>query len=263
MIDLEKTVSMTDFYHCVIRQGFAFTSIMEPTNVLDAIIVRYPDRCQAWTPKLTATNRTFQEHIDFINKYKLEKAFIIAENIDFIVNCPSLKYLWIVPADTAPEQFDYSPLYRMPEIKFLKCTTSYGGSEEPLCTSIDCSNIKGIQMLELSGKGTFSHKNIESLEQLEISDCRIKDFSDISSCKALKKIWLTQTGVESLQCIEELQALQQLYLGYERRLHDVSGIKKVANSLRSLSIENCPKVTDFSFLMNLKNLEHLALKAIW
>lgn len=48
---LNKVVEVYDFYHCVEREGFVFTSIMEPANVLDAIVIRNPEVSMSITPQ--------------------------------------------------------------------------------------------------------------------------------------------------------------------------------------------------------------------
>ena len=43
MIDLNKIIINFDFFHCIERDGFVFTSIDEPANILDAIVIRCPE----------------------------------------------------------------------------------------------------------------------------------------------------------------------------------------------------------------------------
>lgn len=125
-LKLNEIINEYDFFHCIDRNGYIFTSIMEPANILDAIVVRKLEKCFASSLKKALSEHSFEEHIKIINQLKIEKAIIIAENIEFIVQCPSLKYLQIVPANSASNAFDYSPLYKMPEIKYLSVVTEYG-----------------------------------------------------------------------------------------------------------------------------------------
>lgn len=96
-----------------IIDGYVFTSIDEPQNVFDAIVIRCPERCDCWTPKKPFSNHTLSEHIQYIREHRLEKAMVIAESLDFLRECPTLKGLWIKPADTAPENFDYRPIHHL------------------------------------------------------------------------------------------------------------------------------------------------------
>ena len=256
---MTNVVADFDSFHCIYRQGFVFTSVYGPANILDAIVVRNPKQCDCWSPKKSFSERTLEEHIEIINRYKLERAVIIAEDIEFITQCPTLKYLQIIPSDTA-YSFDYSPLYKMPELRYLSCRTSYGGCTEHIVTTIDYAKIHGLEELYLEGSGHQNYGQIKSLERLVISNDKINtDLQNINSNLNLKKLWIIQNKIKSLKGINQLQNLQELSLDYNRVLHDISEITSIASSLRALYIENCPKIMDFSCLNQLPNLEHLEL----
>ncbi len=260
MENLNDAVFDFDFNHCIYRNGFVFTSVTEPANVLDGIVIRNPQNCDCWSPKKSFSECSLEEHIDFINEHKLEKAFVIAEDINFITACPSLKYIIVIPADTAHDNFDYSPLYQMPEIKYLSCATAYGGISEPCAATIDYSKINGLRELDMHGKGHLNYSKIQTLESIKLYENKtIKDFREIGHNASLKRVWFTQTNINSLQGINSLCDLQELSINYSRSLQDITDLSGVADSLRSLCVENCPEITDFSCLHKLINLEHLEL----
>ena len=260
MNDLNRVVEVFDFNHCIYRDGFVFTSIDSPANVLDAIVIRNPENCDCWSPKKSFSTKTLKEHIDFINETKVEKAFITADNLSFLELCPSLKYLKIVPSESAPDDFSYATLYKMPEIKYLSCETTYKGIASKLSTSIDYSQIMGLKKVDAVGVGHLNYEKNEKLEVLSISDEKIhEDFKWLSNCKNLKKVDFVKTKLKSLDGISSLSKLQYLSLSYCHSLVEISELSKISNSLRALCIEACPKIKDFSFLSSLKNLEHLEL----
>ena len=244
----------------VFRNGFAFTSIDEPTNVYDAIIIRHPVKCNCWSPKTAHSYISPEEHIELINKHKIEKAKIIAEDISFITQCPSLKYLDIIPADTAPNNFDYSPLYAMPEIRSLCCRTLYGGSSEPFSTTVDLSKINGLRLADV-GKGCLNFEKATSLERIHFSGYKeLKDLKKLCNCKELKRLTFLSCSLKSLDGAENLPKLQGIDVWYNRQICDISALRGCAESLRWLSLQNCPKITDFSYLSVLKNLEAVSLE---
>ena len=263
MDDLNLKEVITNFaggFHCVTRRGFVFSSVTGPANVFDGIVIRNPENCDCWSPKMSFSRNTLEQHIDFINHYGIEKAVVIAEDISFISRCPSLKYLEIIPADTAPENFDYSPIYTLPEVRYLFCRTAYGGSTEHKSTTVDYSRITGLLEANVSGQGHLNYNHNIALEYLDLSyDKTHVDFRELSCSEQLKKIWLLKCNVESLSGIERFRDLQNLSLDYCHRLHDISNLACVADSLRSLSIERCPNIADFSCLSSLVNLEALYL----
>ena len=255
----QNVIDYPDFNHCIFRDGFVFTSICDPANILDAIVVRSPMQCDCWTPKKSLSNRSLDEHIAFINSHKLEKAMIIAEDISFLVKCPTLKYLEIIPADTSLK-FDYSPLYEMPEIIYLSCKTLYGGSSEKYHTTVDYSKTTGVKKLQIEGKGHFNYGFLHDLDELKIYEDKVNsDFQHISQIKNLKRLWITQSRLKSLRGLNTMWNLQELCIDSCRTLCGIGELVHVSDSLRSFSFHNCPNVRDFSVLQYLKNLEFLHL----
>lgn len=244
--------------HYIIRDGYVFVPLTYPYNVFDAVLIRQPQNAISFSPRLPYSKRDLDEHIALINDLKLEKAVIIADNIDFITRCPSLKYLSIIPADSAGDNFDYSPLYDMPQVKDLWCTTVYGAYEE-YSTTVDYSKVKGLESVGTSNSGHLNYELIETLKTLSISSWKKKDLKGMLCSKKLDTLRLIQCGIHSLDGIDISDRLQCLYLHYNRSLKDISALAKVKKSLKALRIENCPKIEDFSVLGELENLELLEL----
>lgn len=253
------TLESMGFCPGIYREGFLFAASSK-SDVFDAIVIRSPESANCWSPRYPATHNSLEEHIAFINRHHLERAVIIAENLDFLPHCPSLNYLVIIPADTAPKNFDYSSLYQIPEVNYLCCATKYGGRREPHKTQLDYSKVHGLRSVYAVGAG---HVNLEKSEDLEILDISgNKSFCDLQkfdSCKKLKEIRLFECGVKNLNGIENFQELETLTIGRCFSLSDVSMIASLSSSLKTLCIENCAKIEDFSFLFQLQNLEHLTL----
>lgn len=261
MIDINITIdNAVDLQkHYTIRDGFVFTSISEPTNIFDAIVLRYPESCDCHTPKVGFSPRSLQDCIELINKINIEKALVIGESIEFIKECPSLKYLSIVPADTSGNSFDYSPLYEMPEIIELNCKTIYGHLDQ-FSTVIDYEKMKGIKNVSISGIGHLNYFKVATLEALKLSNMpTMIDLQSLASLHSLKSLEIIQCGVQSLRGIESLTTLSQLNVGYCRKLSDVSALVDLGHSLNELSIESCNKIEDFNFLNHLTGLRRLCL----
>lgn len=254
---IENTMDLQKHY--TMRDGFVFTSITEPANIFDAIVLRYPESCDCHTPKVGFSNHTLGDCIEFINQFKIEKALVIGENIDFIKECPSLKYLEIVPADTMGNSFDYSPLYEMPEILELNCKTIYGHFDQ-FSTVIDYEKLSGLKKASVCGSGHLNYTKVASLESLNISNVSaMTDLQSLASLHSLNSLEIIQCGIQSLNGIESLVKLNKLNVGYCRKLFDMSALSRIGHSLKELSIENCGKIGDFNFLNSLIGLHHLCL----
>ena len=88
----------------------------------DAIVIFHPMEAMIVTPVLIRSKKSLEEHIEYIHDNNIKKAIIVADDIQFLKRCPSLEYLMIFPAIDAKD-FDYSPLYELPNIKWLQCET--------------------------------------------------------------------------------------------------------------------------------------------
>lgn len=245
------------------RQGFLFTGT-RPSNVFDAIVIRHPPRSQNRQSRhFPPMSYSIEEHVELINKYGIEKAVIIAQDISFLRQCPTLKEINLWIADATPGEFDFSPLYDMPQLRDLDCHMTYDGPDgpdDPRSAVLDCTQLRGLTTLSVYEKPPLNYELVETLESLFVSENRKhKDLTRISRSQNLKRLWMMCGSLRSLEGIEQFRQLESLTLDYLRSLQDISQLSCVAKSLRALSIENCPKIQDFGCLCDLVNLEHLDL----
>ena len=259
--DLKQII--TDFSvlrdNYLVRDGYVFSSWSDRPNVFDVLVIKQPNNASGNTRNYPNSMHSLEEHIRLIHEENIERALIIADDISFIMECPSLKMFSVFPANSTGSGFDYSPLYREQEIKTLNCHTTYGEKDEESC-SIDYSKISGLIDLGVYGKGHFNYASIDTLEKFWVSNIKKCDnLYQISRSGELKDLTVLQCGIRSLDGIEQYQKLQSLDLSSNRLLCDISMLGKVGESLRLLNIEGCAKITDFSCLYDLTVLEHLSL----
>ncbi len=230
----------------------------QPEN--DTIVVCHPRDALCISPVFLRSRKTLEEHIQHINEAGVKKAAIIAESMEFLVQCPGLEDVWVIPAVTA-ENFDFSPLYDMPCIKCLACNTMYGMNGEKW-SCVDYSRVKGLQCLIISGKS--GHRNLGLVRglktlYLQYGHPRQKDLVDAFDTSMLESLSLTQSPIRSLHGLEKAQKLRILKLDHNRNLEDISAIELLGDSLQSLIIEGCGRIKDFSALSKLRKLERLYL----
>lgn len=240
------------------RNDFLFTSITHPGNIYDAIIIKSPKNARCSSPLLPSSPLSLEKHIAFINDYKIEKALIITDNIDFIIMCPTLKYIRIIPSDNACYTFDYSPLYKMPQIKSLQCPASYDPKKIPL-TPIDCERINGLQSIHIADARYENYNRVCTLKSLGLTKYAKKDISEAFESPILDTLSIFQSKICTLDGIQHSQKIQCLYLYGNHNLNDLSALKNVKGTLKALRIENSPRITDFTVLGELENLELLQL----
>lgn len=229
-------------------------------NNKDAIVIFNPIDSMIVSPVYFRSEKSLEDHITYICNNNIKKAIVIAENIEFIKQCPSLEYLMIFPSITAKE-FDFSPIYDLPKIKWLNCKTMYGIDEDEVAY-IDYSKINGLQSVTISGK--YGHQNLDKVRGLKSlffneSQPMKESLEEIFDGRDLEELDICQSSLRSLKGLNVASSLRKLGLSYNRRLEDISDLSEVKNTIISLEIENCGKIKDFSVLNELCNLEKLRL----
>lgn len=244
----EEELGCQRFGNEEVRDGFGFIAINYPSNVKNAIVIRSYDR-------------SIEEYTAYIREHNIEQAEIIMPDINFLKECPSLKHLNILPSCNAPQDFDFSPLYEMPEIKSLGCENTYGSSRQYM-SKIDYARINGLIDLSVDvNKGTLNYNRVKTLKSMKVGDFKGKnrDLTDLFCSPQLDTLEMIQCGIQSLNGIETSLRMQRLSLCYNRSLSDISALSKVKGTLKDLIITSCPKIEDFSVLGELENLEALEL----
>lgn len=243
-----------------IVDNFGFT-IGDSKREFDALIVKCPGESDCHTPQFDVPLHTREDYIQYIQSRQLEKATIILNDISWLPQCPSLKDLVIIPSEQAAGNFDFSPLYEMPEVRSLECRNQYGQWDQYL-NEIDYSRVPGLVNLVLEdNKGAKKFQNVETLKQLYTTRYRSpsRDVTQLFSSKELTCLSLFMSNIQSINGVEKAPGLQCLELSYNRSLNDISALGKIKDTCKVLYIENCPKITDFTVLEELENLEYLWL----
>ncbi len=247
--------------HVIKREGYLFTNMVAicPPGIYDAVLIKQPTNMVWRSPAIFHdSDRTLEEYIDLINRLQLEKAWIIADSIEFITQCPSLKYMRIQPTDQAGDSFDVSPLYHMPQLRSVEVHTEYGENLR-YTTTVDYSRIKGIEKINVVEKHTINYSHIPSLKDITLNHLKIKDLKGISDSKLLDTLYINLGSIRTLDGIEQFDKMQCVYLMMNKSLENIDALYHVRKSLKLLQIEDCAKIKDFSVLRQLENLESLEL----
>lgn len=241
------------------RDGFVFTFGQEFPAVFNRIVIRSPQRGRSDGMRMGYSTRTLVEHIEFIHTYQIEKALLICDKLDFILECPTIKDIEVWPSYEAGPAFDYSALYSMPNLRRIDCRTVYGDSEQ-YRTTVNYSKIAGLEGISMVGDGHIGYANVSTLKELWISgNRRIRNFFDASCSIVLQEATFLKCGIQNLEGIETHSNLRALSLWHNYSLTDISALERVSKTLSELSIDACGKINDFTVLNSLGNLEYLSL----
>ncbi len=239
-----------------------FFFLPKPTEggiIKEELVICNPQDAICISPVVLRSRKSLEEHIEFVNQKQIKKALIIAENIEFIRRCPSLEYITVIPSLSA-ENFDFSPLYDLPNIKVLFCHTMYGEDEKKI-SHIDYSKIKGLRQTSIDGKGHLNYDKVKGLKTVYFGKYQPAGDSleDVLNMSELEYLDLCQSSVRTLNGMEKASKLKKLHLSYCRKLDDISALSHVGKTLRELTIDTCGKITDFSAFFELRELERLSL----
>ncbi len=233
-----------------IRDGFKFCAIVYPFNVENAIII---------DPSL----HPMEKYINYINKNGIEQVKFISQNFSILKDCPMVKYVDVKFDISFEGEIDFSELYCKDDIISLNCLNVYGnllGWQKEHISTIDYSRFPNLENLFfIHNKGSLNFNTLKNLKSLLVSEYKNKDLTDLFCSENIDTIELIACKNKSLEGIDKTKRLQCLYLLSCRSLNDISQLKEVKSTLKTLVIDGCPKVTDFSVLSELTSLEHLML----
>ena len=225
----------------------------------EMLVICNPQDSICESPVYQRSKKTLDEHIQFVNEKQIKKALVVGDNIDFLRCCPSLEELHIIPSFDA-QDFDFSPLYDLPNLRKLICQTMYG-PEGNRISYVDYSRLSSLEDLVINGVG---HKNVDTLHRLKAltfsgKQPASKTLVGTFQSADLEDLGIIESPVSSLAGIEQSPKLKKITLAYNRNLEDISALECVGDTLTELDIESCGKIKDFSVLKKLHKLEILRL----
>lgn len=222
----------------------------------DTLVILSPFEVVWESPVLARSTKSLEEHIEYILQNNIEKVLVVAEDISFLRRCTGIRSVQITPAHSA-ENFDYTPLYDLPNLREVSCQTVYGPNDN-LRADVDYSRFSEIHSIH--AYGAKGHRNLsctKGLRRLSLGkgqpECKTLADFDLTQ---LLELDLCQSTVRSLSGLAQAGNLQRLSLTFCRMLEDISAIP---DSVTSLEIHACSKLRDFSCLFRLSNLEELTL----
>lgn len=231
------------------RDGFDYTSIVCPLNEKNAIFIN--------------SSKTWAEYGEHIKLHGIEQAKVTMPSLGGLPMCAGLKYLYILPP---PElrSVDFSPLYELPEVRYLNCVNRTGDNGQYL-SEVDYLYVNGLEVLLTDVNRKIRNFNrLDSLNGLGVWSFGGKngDLEDLFTSTELTQLQMISCKNRSLYGIERAEGLRCLYLHINRRLEDISSLGRLGDTLTALRIEACPRISDFSVLRELKNLELLDRKSV-
>ena len=238
--------------------GFMHVPVTFPYNKPDSLLIE---------------DFKIEQYIEYINRKDVKKVYIQGvDDFSFLRSCTGLEHIKIefhLPFHKWKEtpmirgkirkNYDLDVLYELPNLKSLQLSDF---EEEEVVTPKACVDISRIQILKYyRGESRFISgiEKTENLEVLGLRNYKKNNLKELEALKNLETLTLSFGSTETLDGIESMHNLQFLYLDYIRSLKDISHLYDVRKSLKLLRIDHCAKISDFSVLEELENLELLFL----
>lgn len=239
------------------KNGMPYYPVTFPVNEADGLLIE---------------DLQLQQIINYLNANGIKAGFLASmDNFEFLKQCTNLEYITIelkvLPKHYTKlvqkgkrllKEYDSTPLYSVKNLRGL----SVIDLEEPYISSrirIDLSKFSNLELFSGEWKYIEKIEEAKKLKTLRLNDYENETLVELATLKNLDTLELNMAKIKSLEGCENLESLQCLYLYYNRSLCDISSLSALKKSLKTLRIENCKKICDFSVLEELKNLESLTL----
>lgn len=238
------------------RDGFIFKALDHP-RVFDAIVIKSPSATACPLYYQIRPERSIDEHIEFINKYGVKKAVVLADDISFLANCNGIEAIELIAI--GQKGYDFSALYSMPKLRYLRFpimpSDGIATKEKP-----DYAKLGALEELYVCdiAQGLTDAKSLCKLSVTNVKK-NCDNATALFSSEELVELSVMGCGIKNLSGIDQAKRLETLQLRNNKMLTDVGEIRKCAATLKNLTIANCAKITDFSFLHDLRELENLEL----
>lgn len=255
-----------DSRNSIIRDGYVFiedrANSNRNTGVFDTLYLN---------PGTTPDD--LEKVVRYINEKAVSKVHL--DNfpvIEFIAGCPLLKAIHLelgqpLPSSSANEWTAAGDLRFsldfLCEFEYLEALTiADGGYPKPFVQKkLDCRCMKSAFCLRCLSTDAASVQHIEclaNLEELAFIHMKSTDLQQLSKMTQLRELRLIQSTISSLNGLKNAK-LHTLDVSYCRKLHDISALSELSQTLEHLVIDHCPKINDISICADLTCLKVLEL----
>jgi protein phosphatase 1 regulatory subunit 7 len=210
------------------------------------------------------------EYVDYINKKNIKHLAISLDwgykgkNIDFILKCPNIEYLYLGSCLIK----DYSPVYSLKHLIMLRISIPNVKVGTPKVRlgypdlKIDVSQIPSLEELYFDrGENVINLgrcKNLKKISNAFYNPVN-KNLEELSNLNKLIYLNIYRSNINSLKGIGELNQLRYLFIDHFPNLNRLDELEKLSDNLVLLVIDGCKRVENFEYVSTLKNLKVLKI----
>ncbi|MFT4104230.1 MAG: hypothetical protein QM657_00570 [Lacrimispora sp.] len=175
--------------------------------------------------------------------------FQILETLDFLDFTPNLKWLRVECKLKKP--YDFAKLSKLEEL-----TVWYG---KAFSSIFECTSIRELEIFKMDAYGAENIRKLFLLKKLWIRQTSVKSIDGLSDLKNLERLSFSHVPkMESIASIQECQNISRLSFDCCKRVEDWEMIGKLSN-LKTLYMCSCGILNDVNFLKPLENLESVSV----
>ena len=249
--------SKWNFINSKYVDGLQFVPVTFPMNKPDALLVE---------------NLQIDQLVEYINRKDLKKAYLSGmSDFEILRKCPRLEHITIefnlpfrdyasLPKKRGKfyKEYDSEPIYTLAQLKTLNIITGDAPALNETLT-VDFSRLKDLRQYHGNYCFIENMQDQYAMQTLVLNHYPGENLTGFGHMKDLDTLELSFSKVQTLDGAESLNRLQCLTLKYNRSLHDISALAASKKTLKSLNIQNCSQINDFSVLGELENLQKLQL----
>lgn len=207
-------------------------------------------------PVLGIESDKLEACMDYAKKKKIDKIFLHSldghnfDNVDFLKENNFFTQISITD-----DTINISGIHYLHNLKYL----SLSNGKQPL----DLRKFKYLDECSIDWnnkiKGLDEPNNISRLSIWKFKPGS-KDFTDLSGCKGVNYLHITESNIESVKGIKKFKSLDHFEGHYLTKLETLSGLEDLSSHLKVLVFDYCRKLTDYEpVLGKLTHLERLIL----
>lgn len=200
-----------------------------------------------------------EQIIDYIVSNNIDKVIIDLSNneiksLSFLEKIKHIQYLKIY----GDGKIDNTPLYDLNQLKFLEYLNP---SDLEINKLLELEFFTTNRMKRLKG-----FQNAMKLKTLKLYDynneSKIENLKFLNDLKSLEVLSISGFNIVDLDDINNFINLKVLIIKNMSKLSRINGLITLKDTLTSLSIYNCKKISDYETLNHLRKLKFLAIEKV-
>ena len=192
--------------------------------------------------------------IDFISNYMqknslksimINSAYFPINNLAFLKSFTFVERIFIVD-----NNLDITPLNNLKQLLVIRMGAFTG--------VIDFDNFPSLQVLGINWTNKLKNlENSKNLTGLWLDNYKMNDLERLGNFDKLSYLYLYKPSITSLKGIEDMYSLRELNIDTASKLESLDGLHDANKNLINLDVYNASKLTGYSALAYLVNLEKL------